>query len=182
MSEQYNLYLAEHIANVQRGLDWIQGNLPELVPVGVNLTNFIEHDASKYCTEEYEPYNLYFYGEGEKTQEVKEMFDMAWLHHIHNNPHHWQHWILFEDEGGANKPKALQMPLRFIFEMICDWWAFSWKSGNLYEMFDWYKDHESKMLLHPETKKHVDYILDQIEEKLTELDKQEGIGIETETE
>ena len=58
------------------------------------------------------------------------------------------------------------MPYNYIIEMICDWWAFSWKSGNLYEIFDWYDKHKEYMILHNSTRKSVEYILNRIKEKL----------------
>ena len=88
---------------------------------------------------------------------VKHGFDLAWLHHQHNNPHHWQHWLLREDDGNM---KALEMPFNYVVEMICDWWSFSWTNGNLYEIFDWYKENKPKMLLHKNTEKLVEQILD----------------------
>lgn len=30
--------------------------------------------------------------------EVVENFNRAWLLHIHRNPHHWQHWVLINDD------------------------------------------------------------------------------------
>ena len=57
----------------------------------------------------------------------------------------------------------------FVYEMICDWWSFSHKTGNLYEIFDWYKAHSKKMILHENTRKLVEEILDKIK---TELDKE----------
>ena len=53
--------------------------------------------------------------------------------------------------------------------MICDWWSFSHITGNLYEIFDWYKVHTKKMILHENTKKLVEEILDKIKK---ELDKE----------
>lgn len=29
-------------------------------------------------------------------------FNIAWLKHIHRNPHHWQYWILLNDNGKGN--------------------------------------------------------------------------------
>ena len=52
--------------------------------------------------------------------------------------------------------------------MICDWWSFSWKSGNLHEIFDWYKMHEKHMILSDYTRKTVEDILDKIKNKLAE--------------
>ena len=64
---------------------------------------------------------------------------------------------------------ALEMPKEFVYEMICDWWSFSHKTGNLYEIFDWYKAHSKKMILHENTRKLVEEILDKIK---SELDKE----------
>ena len=176
MSKEYDEYLRDHIMCVQIGFSWIEKNLPELLPIGKNFDNFGRHDESKRSVAEYDAYDQYFYGGNKEDKDVKDAFDLAWLHHIHENPHHWQHFVLFEDEGGVNKPKPLPMPYHYILEMICDWWAFSWKSGNLYEIFDWYKDHEGKMLLEAGTKKKVDDILDKIRGKLVELDGVEGVN------
>ena len=58
------------------------------------------------------------------------------------------------------------MPKADVYEMICDWWAFSHKSGNLYEIFDWYKSHKKNMILHSNTKKLVEDTLEKIKEAL----------------
>ena len=121
----------------------------------------LAHDLSKYGAEEYSAYDNYFYGK--KTEDVKRAFDYAWLHHIHNNPHHWQYWVLINDEDGT---KALEMPEEYALEMVCDWWAFSHKSGNLKEIFDWYKSHKKNMILHEKTRKFVEDLLDKIKKIL----------------
>ena len=58
------------------------------------------------------------------------------------------------------------MPYKYIIEMICDWWSFSWNKGNLKEIFDWYDDHKNHMKLHKDTRKTVEEILNRIKEKL----------------
>ena len=58
------------------------------------------------------------------------------------------------------------MPLEYVIEMICDWWSFSFKTGNLYEIFDWYK-----MILHEKTKKFVEETLDKIKKVLDDENK-----------
>jgi hypothetical protein len=52
--------------------------------------------------------------------------------------------------------------------MICDWWAFSWSKGNLNDIFAWYEEHKNYIKLHPNSRKTVDYILNQIKIKLEE--------------
>lgn len=45
-------------------------------------------------------------------------FNAAWLHHIHANPHHWQHWILRQDNGTEI---TLVQPVAVLNEMVADW-------------------------------------------------------------
>ncbi len=45
-----------------------------------------------------------------------------------------------------------------ILEMICDWWSFSWKTGNLYEIFNWYDAHKDYIKMHPKSRKKVETI------------------------
>ena len=91
MSAKYNEYLSEHIANVKKAYFWLKNHaiidLKEFEPYFLKQLNI--HDLSKYSEEEYKAYDLYFYGT--KTEKVKKDFDYAWLHHIHENPHHWQY-------------------------------------------------------------------------------------------
>lgn len=64
MSYQYDLYLQKHKANVKKGFDWLQTNMPWLFegkPDAAWQTEF-EHDASKSKPDEYEAYDAYFYG------------------------------------------------------------------------------------------------------------------------
>ena len=65
------------------------------------------------------------------------------------------------------------MPEEYALEMVCDWWAFSHKSGNLKEIFDWYKSHKKNMILHEKTRKFVEDLLDKIKEILEAEDSVE---------
>ena len=161
MSAEYSNYIVTHVENVKRAYNWLKDHKIVSEELASQMSS---HDLSKYSTEEYEAYDNYFYGK--QTEKVKTDFNYAWLHHIHNNPHHWQHWVLINDDDGTH---ALEMPKEYVIEMISDWWAFSHKSGNLYEIFDWYKSHTKKMVLHDKTKKLVEDILDKIK---AELDKE----------
>lgn len=76
------------------------------------------------------------------------------------------------DDGVGKTGEA--MPYPYIIEMICDWWAFSWIKGDLSEMFAWYKDHESYIKLHNNTRSIVEEILEMIRTKLTEVENAEN--------
>lgn len=168
MSIEYDEYLKEHIGNVKKAYDWLCKHFPDMIyDIAFNPRHEItSHDESKYSLEEYSAYDNYFYG-GNRSYAVVETFNQAWNHHIHNNPHHWQYWVLFEDDPkSGEKYIALPMPAEYIVEMICDWWAFSWKTGELTEIFDWYDKHKDIMKLHKNTRRTVENILQLIREEL----------------
>lgn len=182
MSLQYDAYLKEHISNVYNGYLWILGHIkPErmdkLLP-GIRWDDLMMqikgHDWSKRTDEEYDAYDAYFYG-GSKSGEVKEAFDRAWLHHIHNNPHHWQYWVLIDDDDendNGERYKPLDIPNEYIIEMICDWWSFSWKKGDLREIFNWWDEHVDKVIMTDDTREKVEGLLAMIREGI-EQDEEE---------
>ena len=167
MSLAYDEYLGEHIGNVKSALEWMFRH--ELIKRDVynaiigRWRNWQTHDESKYSSEEYDAYDLYFYGKEGKSEEenssIDREFDYAWLHHIHQNPHHWQYWVLIGDEEG---PRALEMPEHDVAEMIADWWSFSWESNDLRDIFDWYEKHKHTMILHEKTRALVEDTLDRM--------------------
>lgn len=191
MSLQYDKYLKEHIANVYNGYLWIVGHIDakkidELLP-GIKWENLMVqlklHDDSKYWSEEYEAYDAYFYGPdgindgngGTKkaSEKVQEEFNKAWLHHIHHNPHHWQYWVLFEDEPETGeKYTSLDIPNDFILEMICDWWSFSWTKGDLFEVFNWWDRHIDSVVMTDSSRRKVESLLNLIKDGL--LDEKNG--------
>ena len=177
MSREYDLYLQEHKENVAKGFYWIRENLYDLIPRddGIDYEHLIcyEHDKSKSEADEYYAYDRYFYGTS-RSFEVVEDFNYAWLQHIHRNPHHWQHWVLINDDPNEGE-KIIDMPYHYILEMVCDWWAFSWKADNLREIFNWYDKHEKYMKLSKKTRGEVEKILEQIKEKLDELELKKDV-------
>ena len=184
--DKYEEYLTTLISNVNKAYQWLKENLPDVL----TEDNYIDevayygelddiiarHDASKYCKTpdvdnyyelkcEYDAYADYFYGE--KTPEVEQKFDHAWLAHIHANPHHWQHWMLQNDDPDIGM-RVLDMPYVFIIECICDWWSFSWKQNKLDEVFTWYEKNKKGIILSDKTRKTIESILDKIKQKLEE--------------
>lgn len=166
MSLQYDDYLKEHLMNVQKGLNWMNDNLDvdRDIRSAIGEALWRNHDESKYGTKEYRAYDAYFYG-GNRSYKVVQDFNYAWLHHIHNNPHHWQYWVLINDDE-KDGTVALEMPKTYVAEMIADWWTFSWKTGKLGDIFEWYDGHKDRIVMHKNTRKLVEDILDKIETKL----------------
>lgn len=127
MSFQYDQYLTQHRSNVKRGFDWIAENLPELLVDGFDYGWQIEfaHDKSKDEQDEYEAYDAYFYG-GNRSYAVMQNYQKAWLLHLHRNPHHWQYWILINDDpkegeiilGWMRSKKKMNYRIRHILARI----------------------------------------------------------------
>ena len=169
MSIEYDNYLKQHISNVGKGYDFIEAHLPKLLKGkrgNIEYQCKFGHDQSKYDLDEYEAYDRYFYGNNRSYQVVQD-FNYAWLRHIHQNPHHWQHWVLINDDPSEGE-KIMDMPYEYIVEMICDCWAFSWAKGNLYEIFNWYDSHKDYMKLSDKTRKTVEDILEKIKAYMDE--------------
>lgn len=170
MSEQYDEYIKEHKENVSKAFNWLLENLPEIFNNDERFIDACEaqckyaHDSSKYDLDEYEAYDRYFYGRN-KSYEVVENFNHAWLEHIHKNKHHWQHWVLINDDPDKGEI-ILDMPDLCIIEMICDWWSFSWKQGKLDEIFKWYDEHRKYMKLSDYTRQKVERILSDMQDKI----------------
>lgn len=207
MSRQYDKYLIEHRENVYKGYLWILANigkeeLDDILPeirYSDMMVQMKLHDGSKDTLDEYDAYDRYFYGNGGYDAEVKKEFNLAWLKHIHRNPHHWQYWVLIHDDPDEGKQiEPLDMPDNYILEMICDWWSFSWRKRDeevedagvgsdpnqeaLNEIFDWYNEYKDGILLSNETRRKVEQLLDVISKKLDEIEDAEEVDFGDEEE
>ena len=164
MSETYDTYLKQHIDAVHFLYKEFWGE--ELTP---------PHDQSKYSEEEYKAYDEYFYPkslEGKSDAfktfvnlKIDRNFDYAWLHHLHNNPHHHQYWVLNNDDGTKT---ALDIPLRYIKEMLADWAAFSYIKGEN-GLIDWYNSNKNQQTMSKLTRERVEKYLPKVSEKLDKL-------------
>lgn len=143
---------------------------------GAPLWRLLVHDASKVRPSEWFPYTAYFYGpeptgaprgqhdrpnrtaniEHEK-RERQAAFDRAWLAHQHRNAHHHQHWLLRGDDGITI---ALPMPELLVREMAADWAGAGRAITGKWEVRDWYLANRGRMLLHADTRRRVEELLD----------------------
>lgn len=134
----------------------------ECVKLGIIWRGII-HDLSKFRWSEWLPYVRYFYGKYPKWDDVKRIlpaydgpteesvtgdFDIAWLLHQHRNPHHWQYWLLIQDD---ESDKILPMPDKYRREMLADWRGAGQACGTP-DTYKWYLAHKDKIQLHPETR------------------------------
>jgi hypothetical protein len=112
------------------------------------LWRLLIHDWSKLTQAEWRPYVAMFYGPLSEEPHVKADFDRAWLHHQHKNAHHWQHWVLREDDG---ETMALQMPESLVREMVADWMGAGRAITGRWEVAAWFEANQHKMVLHRDT-------------------------------
>lgn len=168
---EYDAYLEQHITGVQRA--WHEILEPALTDnidvIDITVEDFStidelvrRHDESKYQSDEYGAYCNYFYPcEGfEKDQEA---FDLAWLRHIHANPHHHQHWVLVRDEGEL---VPMDMPIPYICEMLCDWHSFTLRDPES-TAYKWWQDNQHKMTLSDNTIEVIEAIIGFMKEPLS---------------
>jgi hypothetical protein len=126
---------------------------------GAPLWRLLIHDWSKFLPSEWFAYVRMFYGpkvagdprgaSASYNPGANAPFDRAWLHHVHLNPHHWQHWLLKRDSGDL---VALEMPENFVREMVADWMGAGRAQKGVWEVADWYAMNRDKMLLHDATR------------------------------
>jgi hypothetical protein len=105
---------------------------------GIPVDRLANHDASKFWPEEFPHYARQFHGN--KDDPVG--WAGAWLHHIHHNPHHWQHWIFpdsYSPKGSGIKNGLVIMPEPYVREMVADWMGASRAYTHNWDMSDWLK-------------------------------------------
>lgn len=124
--------------------------------LGLGFWQLMLHDLSKFSVVEFIPYMRYF-AVGDKSRQAKEAFHVAWLHHIHRNSHHWEHWILRHTDGGLT---VLKMPDKYVREMVADWHGVAYALGKSSEgAVIWYTKNREMIALHPHTRSRVDYLM-----------------------
>lgn len=126
--------------------------------LGVSTMQLEDHDSSKFSLEELPHYVRNFHGD----KQNPDGFAGAWLHHIHNNPHHWQHWIFsdgFTPKGSNVCSGVVEMPEQYALEMIADWMGSSMAYTGSWDMTDWLIGNLPKIKMHPNTAAYVEDVL-----------------------
>ncbi len=123
----------------------------------------LTHDLSKFLPLEWGGYvHSYYFEDGskkkkeERTWWEKERLDEAWLYHQHVNKHHYQSWVLIQDDGEL---VPLKIPYRYIEEMVADWLAMGLSFGKN-DLVEYYSKNKDKMLLEPWTRRRVEVLVE----------------------
>ena len=98
---------------------------------------------------------------GQLRDQIDDAFNRAWLKHQHRNPHHWQHWLLAEDNpskrletpqtSGQQRAFPLRMPEHFVREMVADWAGAGRAIAGTWELAAWWSKNRQNVILHPDT-------------------------------
>lgn len=124
--------------------------------VGVPLWRLIIHDWSKFFPSEFFLYSRWKYGEATNAE-----WSIGWLHHLHYNPHHPEHWILSWHGdptfyAGIGEPivqyiSVLPMPEIYVREFVADMMATSKQVSGSHDIARWLNKNGPRMRLHDET-------------------------------
>jgi hypothetical protein len=124
----------------------------------VPVWQLIIHDLSKFSPLEFPYYRKAFF-EGQK-----DALAPGWLHHQNSNLHHWEWWILRgRHKKDSNNPGPVNMPERYIREMIADWFGAGRGYAGSWDMRDWVKKNLPNMDLSETTRKKVVEILNEFD-------------------
>lgn len=149
----YLLTLFDHIIYVREA-----GKL-----LGVSEQQLRSHDTSKLGLEELPYYVRQF--KGDKAD--PDGFAKAWLHHIHWNEHHWQHWVFpdnphYHIKGSSMEDGTLPMPMEYVREMVADWMGANRTYQGSWDMTEWLEKNMPKLRVHSETAANLRSMLDHL--------------------
>jgi len=171
--QKYRSYLKKHIKNT---IDVWKDVLRPAVASDLDQDLLSEvdaliasHDESKYDDLEWQGYLDNFYPADEPSltkEEVEIQFKYAWLHHQHLNEHHWQYWVLMEDDN-PGKPEPLDMPIQHVLCMLADWASFRYGErlntkydGEFNSTREWYDANKEKQIMTDNTRELVEKYID----------------------
>lgn len=127
------------------------------IRIGAPLWGAIIHDLSKFRPSEWIPYARCFYAPDGSKQYKKDLtFTVAWNDHQKRNKHHYQYWVILWDRG---EYETLDMPRKYILEMVADWMGAGRAITGRWEVKEWYEKNKGNIKLSPSTRKTVDILI-----------------------
>lgn len=138
--------------------------------VGLYMQGIL-HDMSKYSPAEFLVGVKYYQGDRSPNNAEREDigYSSAWLHHKGRNKHHYEYWIDYSMHGVDGCMIPVAMPDRYVAEMVMDRIAASKVyRGREYkdsDPLDYFLKGAEVIIIHPETKEKLRYILTMLAEK-----------------
>lgn len=126
--------------------------------LGVPDVQLMDHDDSKFSDVEFLAAAENWHGGAPNP----DRYARAWLNHIHQNPHHWQHWIFpdgFIPKGADVERGVMEMPQDYALEMVADWMGSSMAYTGSWDMTEWLKNNMPRIRLHSKTAVYVRGVL-----------------------
>jgi hypothetical protein len=135
---------------------------------GVPWWTAVIHDWTKFTPTEWFPYVQSFYNpDGSKRNpktasgtldinKTARSFAAAWNSHQKTNKHHWQYWVLINDEDGT---VPLEIPEGYVREMLADWEGAGKAITGKADPVGWYTRNYDKFMFHPKTRALVEQLL-----------------------
>lgn len=123
------------------------------------------HDLSKYSPIEFWVGCRYYQGNRSPNNAEREErgYSSAWLHHKGRNRHHFEYWIDYSIEQNAVPMAGVEMPRRYVAEMVMDRIAASKTyNGEAYTVHDplkYYLRGKHHYMMHPKTAKELEHLL-----------------------
>ncbi len=80
------------------------------------------HDLSKYSPSEFWMGAIYYQGtqSPNNAERAKKGYSSAWLHHKGRNKHHYEYWIDYSTKAIKTGYVPVEMPKKYVAEMIMD--------------------------------------------------------------
>ena len=130
----------------------------------------IVHDLSKYSPSEFLPSALYFQGNRSPIEKEKEEigYSKAWLHHKGHNPHHWEYWT---DFGNNGEIIVIKIPSEYVIEMVCDWIG----AGKVYSKKAWSQSEPLNYYKKVRAGRHFHHETEELLVKLLEIIRDDGL-------
>lgn len=127
--------------------------------LGVSPWRLLIHDWSKLLPSQLDGYVDFYrnnYVQSEKT--VRAIQD-----HYRRERHHWNHFVsLIENTNGSHKFICIPMTRHDVAEMVADWAAAGFAKHGYLDLQEYYESRKASMVLHAETREHVEYFIELI--------------------
>lgn len=80
----------------------------------------------------------------------------AQLLHYKKNRHHWQAWLFLNDKGEI---ECIEIPNKYIRELLTDWIAASLSKNGKNDLKEWYNKNKNIIKLHPNSRRKLEKIM-----------------------
>lgn len=128
------------------------------------------HDLSKYTPAEFLAGVKYYQGYRSPNEAEREAngASEAWMHHKGRNRHHFEYWTDYDPEV-RGKIRAVEMPFRYVVEMLCDRLAasriYQGKNYKPSSALDYFLPAKPNRLIHSATSDCIEGLLRMVAEK-----------------